>query len=142
MLMSISAFYWLLLAIICVIIECLTLGLTSIWFAGAALVTALISLTGVSIITQFAIFVLISGVLLCATKPLKKKFNSNIEKTNLDVLIGKTGIVVEPISPNIPGRIKIEGKLWTAISDEKLLKDERAEVKEIKGVTLLLKKED
>ena len=42
-----DALYWLLLFIVLLVVEIITLGLTTIWFAGGALVGFFLSLAGV-----------------------------------------------------------------------------------------------
>lgn len=38
--------------------------------------------------------------------------------SNTDALLEQTGVVVEPIGPDRPGRIKLEGDEWRAVLDE------------------------
>ena len=55
---------WLLLAAIFIVIEIITLGLTTIWFAGGAFIAALVGLVGANLYIQVALFLIVSIVLL------------------------------------------------------------------------------
>ena len=63
-----DALYWLLLFIVLLVVEIITLGLTTIWFAGGALVGFFLSLAGVVPTVQWAVFCAVSLVLLFATR--------------------------------------------------------------------------
>ena len=73
----------------------------------------------------------------------KKYFESKITPTNLDAVIGETAVVVEEISnTEETGAVKIQGKVWSARSEngEVIEKDAIVSVVEIKGVKLICKK--
>ena len=94
------------------------MGLATIWFAGGAVVAAISTLFIGSIIVQIIIFLVISIVLLYLTKPLRKKLKIGREKTNVEAIVGKTGFVMETVSPASFGQVKVGGIMWTAISDD------------------------
>jgi membrane protein implicated in regulation of membrane protease activity len=135
---------WLILLVIFLVIEIATLGLTTIWFAGGALVACIASLCNLSMPIQIALFVIISVVLLIFTRPVATRyFNRNRVRTNADSLIGQTGVVLEQID-NINGRgtIRINGQEWTARSADDSLtieKGQQVEILEIRGVKLIVK---
>ena len=52
-----QALYWLIAVAILLLIEILTLGLTTIWFAGGALVAFFIALAGGSLYLEFIVFI-------------------------------------------------------------------------------------
>lgn len=109
---------WLVVLILTVVIEFCTLGLTSIWFSGAAVVAIALSLFDIPWYFQLAAFILVSILLLVLTRPIAVKyFNNRIEKTNADGIIGQSGLVFEEIN-NIQttGRIRVNGQDWSARS--------------------------
>ena len=53
-----EAIVWLALFVILLIVELLTVGLTSIWFAGGALAALVLELLGVDLIWQIGAFIL------------------------------------------------------------------------------------
>ena len=133
---------WSAAIVVFLIIEGVTAGLASIWFAigsAAALVSALF---GAPVWLQIVWFVIISGVTLYFTRPLAKKYvNSRTVPTNADRLIGMEGIVTERID-NLEGTgmVSIDGKTWTARSagDEIIEKGAKVNALEINGVKLIV----
>lgn len=108
---------WSVIFMVCIIIEIITLGLTTIWFAGGALVSAISVFFGTSLIIQILIFAVISLVLLFTTRPVAlKHFKlSDMEKTNVESLVGKQVIVSETIDNlKATGQVKVNGLEWTA----------------------------
>lgn len=116
-----DAIYWLLLFIVLLVIEIITLGLTTIWFAGGALVSFFLSMCNVSPTLQWAAFCLASLILLFATRPWAVRYfnNQKKEKTNVDSVIGKTAVVTTEIR-NLDGQgeVFVNGLTWTARTAE------------------------
>lgn len=132
---------WFALAAICVIIEALTMGLTTVWFALGAFVLVFISSFPVPIWIQVLVFLLISTALLIFTRPIAlKKFLAEPEKTNSDSLVGKAGLLTKQITKFEKGEIKISGKIWMACAenDATLAVDTECVVLRIEGVTLVV----
>ena len=97
--------YWLLLFIVLLVVEIITLGLTTIWFAGGALVSFILAMLHVGSMLQWGVFCAVSLILLFATRPWAVRyFNSQKkEKTNVDSLAGKTAVVTSEIR-NLEGK--------------------------------------
>ena len=64
---------WLIITVILIVVEIITLGLTSIWFAGGAFVAGLISLTGAHWLVQLLVFAVVSTLLFVFTRPFAAK---------------------------------------------------------------------
>ena len=111
---------WIGLTILLAVIEALTLGLTTIWFAIGALVMIFLSfIPSFAFEFQVLFFLAISAVLLIFTRPLAiKKFKVGRVKTNVDSLAGKNALVVKQITEFDPGEVKIGGLIWTARMEE------------------------
>lgn len=115
------SYVWISLTVALLIIECLTTQLTCIWMGISAAVVAILSalFPSLTVPVQIGIFVILSAILLAATRPLVKKFlrQKKGNETNLDRLIGETAVVVEAIN-NIEGvgRVKLQGNYWAARS--------------------------
>jgi len=133
-------YFWIFIIILLSIIEASTVNLTTIWFIVSALITLLLSFVCDNIIIQFASFVILGIVLLITTKPLVKKIFNNNTKTNLDRVIDMKGIVTLDIEPLKVGEVKVDGKIWSAISSEKLCVGDIVKILEIDGVKLKVKK--
>ena len=67
---------------------------------------------------------------------LKRLIKSNPEKTNLDRVIGKIGVVTERITKRNPGEVKVDGKFWMAVSDHAIKEGTEVEILSIDGVKL------
>ena len=65
-----TVMYWLIAAAAFVLLEILTMGLTTVWFAVGALVGAALAALGLSLWVQILAFAVVSAVVLFITKPL------------------------------------------------------------------------
>ena len=112
--------YWLLGFILLIGIEIATMALTTIWFAGGAVIAFILSLFDVSIEIQLAAFVVTSFVLLVLTRPFVSKYvNGQAIKTNAEGLVGKEARVTSEINNILgTGTAVIGGQEWTARSKE------------------------
>lgn len=138
--------FWLVIFAVCLIIEIATLGLTTIWFAGGALVSTIIAMCTDSFSLQIFIFSIVSLILLFTTRPVAKKyFSRKMEKTNVESLIGKHIIVTSDID-NLKsiGQAKVNGLEWSARSatNEVIKTGTEVEIVEVSGVKLIVKKCD
>lgn len=116
--------HWLALFMILLVIEILTLGLTTIWFAGGAFVAFVLCGFGAPWQLQAASFIAVSFVLLVFTRPWAKKyFNQKTVATNVEGLIGQKAVVTETIDNRKgTGGVLIGAQPWTARSmDDTLL---------------------
>jgi len=62
------------------------------------------------------------------------------EKTNIDVIIGKRGIVLQSLTPGVIGLVKVDNEEWRARAEEGIEKDEAVVVTAINGITLNVEK--
>lgn len=135
---------WLIATAALIVMEIVSLGLTTIWFAGGALVAALTAYLGLHWLAQILVFAVVSLLLLFFTRPLAvKHLMKEPEKTNVEGLIGKTGYVSKAINNlKAEGEVKLNGMEWTARSkdDEIIEKDEEVIVDSISGVKLIVVK--
>lgn len=132
---------WLVLAIIFLIIEALTVGLTTIWFAAGAAVALILSVFDFSIMTQVISFFVVSICLLVFTRKIfVEKLKTGAESTNIDALIGEIGQVTAKIEPFKTGQVNLKGQIWTAICEEEVTIEVGAFViiKAIEGVKLIV----
>lgn len=135
-------YLWLAIAIVLAIIEMSTVNLVSIWYIISSVIAMIISLFIDNIIIQVAVFVLGGTILLILTKDAIKKILPEKAKTNIDRIIGMDGIVTKEITKKIPGEVKVDGKYWTAISEETISVDNIVEILEINSTKLKVKKKE
>ena len=136
--------FWLIALIVFAIIEGVTFGLTSIWFAAGSLAALISAAVGAQIWLQIALFVIVSAVTLYFTRPFIKKYIvPKVTSTNADRAIDKIGVVTETID-NIAGTgaVSVEKKLWTARSEngEVITAGENVRIIRISGVKLFVEK--
>ena len=137
------AVLWLGLLIVFLVIEAITLGLTTIWFAGGTLVSFLTALFHAPVPVQIALFFVVSLILLFFTRPVAVRFmNQKTERTNVDSLLGEKALVTETIE-NLKGtgRVKVRGVDWTARTqqDGKVIAvDTVVTVRKVQGVKLIV----
>lgn len=109
---------WLVILVALVVIELLTMGLTTVWFAGGALVATLASLLHLPFTIQIILFLVVSALLLYFTRPIAVKyFNKDRVRTNAESLVGRQAIVISEID-NLQGigQVNVGGMEWTARS--------------------------
>lgn len=139
--------YWLILFVILLVIEVLTMGLTTIWFAGGAIVGMVVSTLGGNIWVQMIAFLAVSFLLLIFTRPFAARYiNRGRVRTNVDELIGAEAIVTEQIS-NLggTGKVQVNGLEWTARCKqaETVIKNGKTvEILSIEGVKLIVKERE
>lgn len=107
---------WLAVLVVLVVIELLTMGLTTIWFAGGALVATIASLFGAPLTLQVILFLVSSALLLYFTRPIAVKyFNKDRVRTNAESLVGRQAIVISEID-NLQGigQVNVGGMEWSA----------------------------
>ena len=111
-----NAVFWLILFVMLLVVEFVTMGLATIWFAGGALIAFIVALLADVLWLEIAVFCVGSFVLLFATRPLAVKWlNQDRAKTNVDNTIGKTAVVTKTIrNLHGEGEALLEGMTWTA----------------------------
>lgn len=110
--------FWLAALVVFLVFEIITLGLTSIWFAGGALAAFVAAELAANPIIQSLAFLIVSLLLLFTVRPFASKyFNRSRQKTNLDAIVGRSAIVTKEIN-NLEGlgEINLSGQIWTARS--------------------------
>ncbi len=137
--------YWLIIFIALLIFEIVTMGLTTIWFAGGALVAALVSTFDVGLPIQIIVFLVSSVVLLILTRPIAMKYlNQRVEKTNTERLIGMETIVIEKVDAlHGTGKVRINGIEWSAMAatpKDGFEVDEVVTITGIQGVKVIVTK--
>ena len=118
--MNWEAIFWLVAMVIFIAAEAMTVSLVSIWFAAGALGAIIVALTGGGLAFQVTVCLALAIVLLfCLRGIVRKHFTPRITRTNVDSVIGATGIVVTPVN-NIAalGQVQINGVEWSARSTD------------------------
>jgi membrane protein implicated in regulation of membrane protease activity len=135
---------WLIAAVVFAVGEIATLGFFLAPFAGGALVAAVASAGGAGDFISWALFLVISVVLLGALRPLARSHRRQpaLMRTGTAALVGRKATVLERIANDEnSGCIRLEGETWTARAyDEDTVFEPgaRVHVIEIRGATALV----
>jgi membrane protein implicated in regulation of membrane protease activity len=147
-----------------------TLGFSDLWlwliFAAVGLLMVLLELivgveTGLDLVflgsafilgglvtwpfNSWVLTVIITSVICAVYVALGRRYvhrwkASGKSKTNIDVIIGKTGIVLKDIARNIDGLAKVGNERWRARSEEDIKEGDEIVVTGVRGVTLIVEK--
>ena len=125
-------------------VEAATAGLVSIWFAAGAVAGLIAAWLGAGVAVQVVLFAAVSAAALAVTRPLVRRYAAGkAVPTNLDRVLGDTGRVTETIdNARSAGAVYVDGKTWTARSDDGAVIPQGTTVKilRMEGVTLFVRK--
>lgn len=139
-----SALHWIIIALVCGVVEILTAGFWFLWLSLAGLLTALFVKLGLlpGISGQIIAFSIITLVLIIFTRPIVMRFiKTKDTHSNTKALIGQIGIVTSTITAHEYGQVKVNGEIWTAAAQEILEVDSRVKIIGIDGVKLVVEQE-
>ena len=139
--MSMSLF-WLVAMVLFGVLEAVTVGLTSIWFALGALGALAAAAASAPVIVQIVVFLGVSFLALLLVRPLAQRFvNDRKVATNADRVIGREAVVTQAID-NLKGegQVNVSGAVWTARSQEEapIPAGARVRVLRIEGVKVIV----
>ena len=136
---------WIAAIIIFGVAEAATAGLTSIWFVLGSVAGLIAAVCSAPIWLQVVLFFVVSIAALAFTRPLVVKLmKKDIKPTNADMVLGGTARVTERIDNALPsGAVYIDGKTWTARSDDGSIiePDTAVRILRMEGVKLIVQKE-
>ncbi|MBE6680968.1 MAG: NfeD family protein [Ruminococcaceae bacterium] len=139
-----EVYIWIGIAVVSLIVEVATSGLTTIWFIPPALISMVLALLHVPVAIQIAAFVILSALMiLLFYKKLKENIEKKSEKTNIDALIGKEAIAEQDITYRSMGRVKVGGMSWSAYIEkdaQTISKGDFVKILSIDGVKLKVEK--
>ena len=142
-----KAIVWLAVAIVLLVVEIITLGLTTIWFAGGALVACVAAALQADFLVQMMLFLVVSVVMLFFTRPVAMRYmNKNRTKTNSESLVGKEAVVLQEINNlKASGQVQLNGIEWTARAEnmeDVIEKGAIVCIKKIEGVKLIVTRKE
>lgn len=141
-----QSIFWLIIFAALLVVEIVTLGLTTVWFALGAIAAFLAAYVGFGGLVQVMVFLVVSIILLILTRPIAVKFfNQERERTNAESLIGQKAVVKEEINTLLGvGKVEVNGMEWSAKADESDVIEVGTIIliKGIQGVKLIVEKEE
>ncbi|MBX5438814.1 MAG: NfeD family protein [Thermoflavifilum sp.] len=137
-------FYWLIGAIVLMLLELLFSGFVLLCFGFAALLTSLISLLGIGVELQLLSFIIFTVIAFVTIRPFFLRHmapKGGLVETNVYALIGMVCRVIEDIDPDAhTGRVKVRGEEWGAMSHnaQKIPAGSKVKVLNISGNKLIV----
>ena len=139
-----NSIFWIIILAILIFIEIITLGITTIWFAGGALVAFIVSLFFDNLVLEIVVFLAVSITLLYFTRPIVMRyFNSQKAKSNYEGVIGKEAVVIATVDNGTTlGQVDVDGQEWSArsLEGDVLEKGTKVIIKGISGAKLIVVK--
>ncbi len=137
--------FWLILSGVLLVVEIITISFLAFFPAIGAFLAYIATLFNISLTGQIIIFAASTSILILFMKPLMNKFiETKSIVTNANTVVTKTGIVTEAIDNfNNKGTVKVDGELWSAISDKEdeiIEKGEKIKVIKLQGVKVVVSK--
>jgi len=114
--------FWLLVSIVCLILEVSSGTFYILCFAIGALGGVVSSGLGGAFWVQVVVFALFSTLSIFCIRPLALTYlhrGEDARESNADALIGRIGTVIEPIDATQSGYIKVEGGEWRLFQGRK-----------------------
>ena len=139
--MPIDPIFWLIAAIGFLVLEGMTFGMVSIWFAAGSAAALLSCLFWPSFRVQAVVFIVVSILCLAAFKPLADKLRRKHTPTNGDRSLGREAKVLTPVSAGKTGRVRLDGVDWNArcaTPGDTLAPGDRCRVTEIHSTLLIV----
>ena len=137
---------WLAVTAMGLITEFITMEIVSIWFVFGGVIAMILAGLSVAVEIQIMVFIAVSLVLLLSFRrlALKHLLKKPQEKTNAESIIGRTYKLLSDITTIDNGTIKINGVVWTAVTedDSELKAGTFVEVLRISGNKYIVKKTD
>ena len=132
---------WVIISIVCLILELSSGDFFILCFAIGAAASAIIAGCGANLTWQIIIFAVISALSLLLVRPalLKKLHKPTKERlSNAEAVIGREGRVTQEIDANGFGRVAIEGDDWKARSADgsAIARDSRVRVLKMDSIIL------
>lgn len=132
---------WIILGVVFLVLEILTPTFFFISFGVACITTGFAAIFIKNLFWQLILFSAVCLVVFFLLRRFSSKyFTSEKNLTNVYSLVGKSGIVQEQISAYKVGKIKINGEVWSASSEQTLEKNELAQVESLSGNRVIVKK--
>lgn len=138
-----SSIIWLVILAVMIVLEIVSLGLTTIWFGIGAIGAAVVAWMGYGIWVQLFVFAVLSVIAMAVFRPIAVTYlNRDKEKTNIEDVVGKTVVVTKEINNEQgSGEVRLNGIEWTARSrDGRVIPaEDRVTVVSVEGVKLIVK---
>lgn len=138
-------YIWLVAGLALLLAEILTSGFLVATFGVAMILTSVLAFLEMGWREQLIGFAVASVFVLAAVRPIFLRYlyrGDREARTNIDALIGQSGIVRQRVGQMRGGRVQVGGEDWSAVTREAVSIDpgERVEVLRVEGATVVVKR--
>lgn len=112
---------WTLICVLALILEVSSGTFYILCFAIGAAFAIVVSLFSIPFWLQVLLFVVVSVLSIFCVRPLMLRWlhpSKDSRVSNADALLGRIGVVIEPITAKQPGYVKIDGDEWKAVAKD------------------------
>lgn len=145
--MNVVDWLWLILTLVCIVLEIVTYGIFFVLFAVGTLAAFVVAQFSSSIAVQILAFAVVTVVCLVFLRPVVRrwlklgKYGANDTVPDyIDQYQGKIGVVLQDIPAGAKGQVKIDNETWTAkaVDDRPIAAGSNVCVMRIEGVTAIV----
>ena len=132
---------WVIVSIVCLILELSSGDFFILCFAIGAAVSAIVAGCGANLTVQIITFAVVSALSLLLVRPalIRKLHKPNRERlSNAEAMIGQQGRVSEDIEAGGYGRVAIDGDDWKAVSADGSAIEKDVRVRVVKMDSIIL----
>lgn len=134
---------WVIISILCLILELSSGDFFLLCFAIGAAIAAIFAGCGANLTWQIILFAVVSALSLLLVRPaLIKKLHKphRVRLSNAEAMVGQEGRVSERIEANGFGRVAIDGDDWKArsVDDSAIEKDQRVRVVKMDSIIAIV----
>ncbi len=144
--MLISAYIWLSVGILLLIVEIFTADFLFATMGISCLIASIPAFLGANLVVQVVVFAISATAIFATVRPFAKKLiqgKNHAKELGLNTLAGKNGVVTEEIvNEENGGYVKIDGDVWKAFSEsgENIEKNAHIVVKRAESITLYVER--
>jgi membrane protein implicated in regulation of membrane protease activity len=141
----VSNFYvWMILGTVFSITEIFTSTFGALIIGIGAFTAAFFAFVNISYAYQLIAFSISSVIAAFVIVKFLKSKTKSFRKTFIDDIINRTCYVVQDIEKGGTGKVKINGEVWIAISEDGsfISKDQKVKIIKVEGTKLIVKKEE
>ena len=136
---------WILISLVCLILELGSGDLFLLSFSVGALCTAAAAGMGMGVVAQIIIFVVCSLLCVFYLRPIAKRYlhrNDEHRLSNAEALPGREGTVSQTIEEGGFGRVAVDGDDWKAVSanGERIGRGEKVRIIKLDSIIVTVEK--
>ncbi len=132
---------WLVVAIVCMIIELTSMDFYVTCFAIGAIGAMVAAIVGLPFWAEAVVWAVVAVLSICFIRPVLTRWlhkGAHRRQSNADALIGRKGVVTEKVKKGSYGYVKIDGDEWRSVSEDGSEIDDGATVEVIGRESIIL----